>query len=56
MQEYLSTNVETRGKSVLRKHVEAVHNGNEEGVEFEMKATDTFKNDPKVAKLWKVLK
>ena len=45
-QEFQSTNEETRAKSVLRKHVEAVHGGNEEGVEFEMKVTDVFKNDP----------
>ena len=45
-QDYLSTNEETRSKSVLRSHVEAVHNGNEDGVEFEMRATDIFKNDP----------
>ena len=45
-QDYLSTNVETRNKSVLRRHVESVHNGNEEGVEFEMVVTDIFKNDP----------
>ena len=38
--------METRAKSVLRKHVEAVHNGNEDGIEFRMKPTDFFKNDP----------
>ena len=38
--------METRNKSVLRRHVESVHNGNEEGVEFEMVVTDIFKNDP----------
>ena len=38
--------METRAKSVLRKHVEAVHGGNEEGIEFVMKPTDVFKNDP----------
>ena len=33
-------------KSVLRKHVNEVHGGNDEGVEFEMEVTDVFKNDP----------
>ena len=35
LQDYKSENPETRAKSVLRKHVEAVHGGNEEGVEFD---------------------
>ena len=30
----------------MRKHVDAVHGGCEEGVKFEMKVTDIFKNDP----------
>ena len=46
LQDYKSENPETRAKSVLRKHVEAVHGGNEEGIEFEMMVTDRFKNDP----------
>ena len=45
-QDYRSTNCEIREKSVLRKHVNSVHDGKEEGVEFEMKITDVFKNDP----------
>ena len=46
LQDFKSNNAETRAKSVLRKHVEAVHGGNEEGIEFVMKPTDVFKNDP----------
>ena len=46
LQEYRSNNPETREKSVLRKHVNEVHGGNEDGVEFEMKVTHVFKNDP----------
>ena len=46
LQDFRSNNVETRAKSVLRKHVEAVHGGNEDGIEFVMKPTDVFKNDP----------
>ena len=30
----------------MRKHVDAVHDGVEEGIEFEMKVTEIFKNDP----------
>ena len=45
-QDYLSNNPETRSKSVLRKHVDAVHDGCQEGVEFEMRVTHIFKNDP----------
>ena len=33
-------------KSVLRKHADSVNGGVEAGVEFEMKVTDVFKNDP----------
>ena len=33
-------------KSVLRKHVDSVHDGMSAGVEFEMKVTDIFKDDP----------
>ena len=43
--EYQSKNPETRKKSVLRRHVEDVHEGREEGIEFDMKVTDVFKYD-----------
>ena len=46
LQDFRSNNPETREKSVLRKHVNAVHGGNEESVEFEMKVIKIFKNDP----------
>ena len=32
--------------SVFRKHADAVHDGCQEGVEFEMRVTHIFKNDP----------
>ena len=46
MADYASTNPETMAKSVLRKHVDNCHDGVEEGVDFEMKVTDVFKDDP----------
>ena len=39
LQDLHSVNEETRKKSVLRKHIDNVHDGIEEGVEFDMKVT-----------------
>ena len=35
-----------RNKSVLRRHVDEVHEGKEQGIEFDMKVTEVFKKDP----------
>ena len=46
VREYESENEETKVKSVMRKHVDSVHGGDKTGIEFDMKITDIFKNDP----------
>ena len=46
LQELHSQNEETRKKSVLRKHIDSVHEGVETGVTFDMKIVRRFKNDP----------
>ena len=46
IREYESTNIETMSKSIMLKHVNSVHGGNKDGIEFEMKITDVFKDDP----------
>ena len=46
LQEWRSESDETKKKSVLRKHIEDVHGGDDTGVEYDMKITHRFKNDP----------
>ena len=43
---FQSTNPEVRSKSVMWRHIDEVHGGDKEGIEFDMTVTDVFKDDP----------
>ena len=43
---FQSTNPDVRSKSVMWRHINEVHDGDKEGIEFDMTVTDIFKDDP----------